>query len=120
MPLLLALSALSTLSTPTSAAECFYPSGSQSCLDSGAVWDMRQRYCTNEWNTVNGRVGLDSSAHVGQILRFGSFTSQQECWDILADILNTCYGIKDGGYWSLPRLEVEFNYCLDISDVLDQ
>ena len=111
--------ALSTFSTITLAAQCSSDSGAQFCLDSGAAWDMRAQYCQYGWNTINGRVGVDSTGNVGQIFRNGIFINQQECWNILEDILNSCYGNTNSGSWRLHGLYVNFNYCLDISNEND-
>lgn len=111
---LLAFSTLSDLATLTLAAECSSTSGSQICLDRGAVWDLRQHYCANQWNTQTWRVGLDSSGNIGQIWRQSISNNQQECWDSIGNIIDQCYGKANGGSWSLTGLMVNIDYCLTV------
>jgi hypothetical protein len=117
--LLLALSTLSTLFTLTSAADCWDETGSQICLDSKGAWDLRQQYCgsTSDWNTVTQRVGFSSinTGYMGQVTRIGVFENQQECWNILADIISTCLGESDGGSWTISGFAIYINFCLNIA-----
>jgi endonuclease I len=116
------LLALSTLSTLTLAAECSSDTGSTTCLDTPAAYDLRQQYCgsTIEWYTTTQRVGFASSGYIGQVRRTGDFVEQQECWDILDNIISTCLGHSNSGSWTYAGFSVHFDFCLNLDNLQNQ
>ncbi|KAJ8469978.1 hypothetical protein ONZ51_g8649 [Trametes cubensis] len=92
-------SAIATLAPSALAASCYSQSGCPNCESKSSVFAARQH---SGW------------AHVTPD---GEFATQQECWDGFEQIIDQCYGSKDGGVYNFDfngdsaRLHVGFCNC---------
>ncbi|PVH99327.1 hypothetical protein DM02DRAFT_656481 [Periconia macrospinosa] len=99
------------ISSAAIAAECDRSGGSRTCGSKNAQWSAREAYCNNFWATATRYVLKDTNGYGVKIERSGSFSNQQQCWDVTANIINQCLGKKDGGHWVKAPLTVDINFC---------
>jgi hypothetical protein len=100
------------LASHASAAECYTQDGSNRCVDSGSIWPDREDYCNNNWQRDgNSEAYPANNGFSARFTRTGTFASQEQCWDFTHDIINTCFGRKDGGTWTGSSMEMNINFC---------
>ncbi|GLB42147.1 hypothetical protein LshimejAT787_1101620 [Lyophyllum shimeji] len=103
---------IAALATGASAAECYAQGGSHRCVDGDSMWTFRQWYCTQDFQGNGGSKRYNADNGFSAVIsRAGPFSSQQQCWDSSADIINTCMGHKDGGTWTGSSMELNINFC---------
>ncbi|KAK8129019.1 Extracellular dipeptidyl-peptidase dpp4 [Apiospora sp. TS-2023a] len=92
-------------------AECYAQNGATACLTRAELNSARADYCGNNnyqlcgAKTYTGQYGKASFAGV-------NVGTQQECWDETIDIINQCFGKKNGGSFSSGSGNVNINFCL--------
>ncbi|KAI8996635.1 hypothetical protein BD414DRAFT_434661 [Trametes punicea] len=95
------------------AADCYSASGCGECESESSIYAARQQFCgSDDWSYSSylswgwAHVTLD-----------GEFATQQECWDGFEQIIEQCYGSRDGGIYTYDyngdsaRLDVDFCNC---------
>ncbi|KAJ8455104.1 hypothetical protein ONZ51_g12635 [Trametes cubensis] len=105
--------AVATFAPSALAASCFSQSGCPNCESKSSVFAARQQFCgSDDWSH-------SSSLSWGwaHVTLDGEFATQQECWDGFEQIIDQCYGSKDGGVYNFDfngksaRLDVGFCNC---------
>ncbi|KAG7091507.1 hypothetical protein E1B28_010535 [Marasmius oreades] len=106
------LAAIAFFTTGTTAAECYSQGGSHRCSTADDVRNARVSFCNDQWGGDSASQRYPSSNDLASVFsHYGSFDSQQECWDSTEDIINTCLGHKDGGTWTVSSVQVNVNFC---------
>ncbi|KAJ8473049.1 hypothetical protein ONZ51_g8097 [Trametes cubensis] len=105
--------ALAALAPSALAANCYSKTGCGKCESESSMYAARQQFCgSDDWNHSSSLTW--GSAHV---TLSGEFYSQQECWDGFENIIEQCYGQRDGGIYNYDyngdsaRLDVNFCSC---------
>ncbi|KAI0324300.1 hypothetical protein GY45DRAFT_429947 [Cubamyces sp. BRFM 1775] len=102
-----------TIAPSALAASCYSQSGCPNCESKSSVFSARQSFCGgDDWSH-------SSSLSWGwaHVTLDGEFATQQECWDGFEQIIDQCYGPKDGGVYTFDfngdsaRLDVGFCNC---------
>ncbi|KAI0356844.1 hypothetical protein OH77DRAFT_1495129 [Trametes cingulata] len=95
------------------AASCYSASGCKQCESHDSVESARSSFCgSDNWSHPSSLTW--GWAHVSLD---GRFANQQECWDGFQQIIDQCYGHKDGGIYQFDfngndaRLNVGFCNC---------
>ncbi|KAI0658163.1 hypothetical protein C8Q70DRAFT_1107075 [Cubamyces menziesii] len=105
--------ALAAVAPSALAASCYSSSGCKQCESESSVYAARQQFCgSDDWSH-------SSSISWGwaHVTLDGRFYSQQECWDGFENIIEQCYGHKNGGIYTYDyngdsaRLDVNFCNC---------
>ncbi|KAI0658130.1 hypothetical protein C8Q70DRAFT_1055127 [Cubamyces menziesii] len=105
--------AIATFAPSALAASCYSQSGCPNCESKSSVFSARQQFCgSDDWSH-------SSSLSWGwaHVTLDGEFATQQECWDGFEQIIDQCYGSKDGGVYNFDfngksaRLDVGFCNC---------
>ncbi|KAI9056370.1 hypothetical protein FKP32DRAFT_1599099 [Trametes sanguinea] len=113
---LIAASAAVLAALPSAlAANCYSKGGCQQCESRASMESAKQAFCgSNDWN-VPGGFGFDWFK--GRVLLQGTFATSQECFDGFENIIEQCYGNKDGGTYDYSfnghtaHLDVDFCNC---------
>ncbi|KAI9056702.1 hypothetical protein FKP32DRAFT_1598890 [Trametes sanguinea] len=104
---------LAAIAPSALAASCYSQSGCGQCESRDSVFSARQAFCGgSDWQH-------SSSLSWGwaHVTLDGEFATQQECWDGFEQIIDQCYGSKDGGVYTFDfngdsaRLDVGFCNC---------
>ncbi|KAJ8474814.1 hypothetical protein ONZ51_g6952 [Trametes cubensis] len=104
---------VATFAPSALAASCYSQSGCPNCESKSSVFAARQQFCgSDDWSH-------SSSLSWGwaHVTLDGEFATQQECWDGFEQIIDQCYGSKDGGVYNFDfngdsaRLDVGFCNC---------
>lgn len=89
------------------AADCYTLSGCRQCASKSDMYKAREELCnTDKWKNSSvfnwgyATVNLD-----------GRFHTQQSCWDGFEDIINQCYGQRNGGVVSRKCSVLSMVYC---------
>ncbi|KAJ8455105.1 hypothetical protein ONZ51_g12638 [Trametes cubensis] len=88
--------AIATFAPSALAASCYSQSGCPNCESKSSVFSARQQFCgSDDWSH-------SSSLSWGwaHVTLDGEFATQQECWDGFEQIIDQCYGSKDGGVYN--------------------
>ncbi|KAL7284810.1 hypothetical protein ACG7TL_002120 [Trametes sanguinea] len=104
---------LAAIAPSSLAATCYSAGGCQECESRDSIASARQAFCgSSDWNHSNtlnwgwARITLN-----------GRFATQQECYDGFENIIDQCYGKKDGGKYTYDyngdsaSLDVDFCEC---------
>ncbi|KAI0634528.1 hypothetical protein C8Q77DRAFT_1157341 [Trametes polyzona] len=94
-------------------ASCYSASGCKQCESKSSVFSARSAFCGgDDWSHPSSLTW--GWAHV---TLDGQFETQQECWDGFENVIDQCYGHKDGGVYNFDfngksaRLDVGFCNC---------
>ncbi|KAI0816931.1 hypothetical protein BC628DRAFT_1342476 [Trametes gibbosa] len=93
------------------AATCYSQSGCPRCETQESMEDARVAFCPSFDHSSSTTWGL------GRITLNGRFFSEQECLDGFENIIEQCYGHRDGGHYSYDfngdsaTLDVDFCDC---------
>ncbi|KAI9069358.1 hypothetical protein FKP32DRAFT_1586934 [Trametes sanguinea] len=104
---------LATLAPSALAASCYSASGCSQCESRDSIFSARSTFCGGSDWQHSGSLSW-GWAHV---TLDGQFATQQECWDGFEQIIDQCYGRKDGGVYNFnfngnsARLDVDFCNC---------
>ncbi|KAL1617783.1 hypothetical protein SLS54_007562 [Diplodia seriata] len=99
------------LTSTASAASCYSAGGCGTCASNDEVWQAREQLCGGDrWKS-------STSFNWGWAVvnLSGRFSSQQACWDGFENIINQCYGKKNGGTydWNYngDSAHLDVNFC---------
>jgi len=95
------------------AAECYAQAGANNCVDGPQLLDYRQEWCALHFNELNGNWWQyqDAAGRIAFIGKTGNFQNAQECRIAFADIVNVCYGNRNGGSWTWGGVSLNINFC---------
>ncbi|KZV90350.1 hypothetical protein EXIGLDRAFT_720504 [Exidia glandulosa HHB12029] len=95
------------------AASCYSDSGCGNCESHDSMYAARQDFCgSDKWSFQNSEAWGDALISLS-----GHFDSPQSCWDGFAQIIDQCYGQKNGGTFdwdyngNSAHLDVDFCSC---------
>ncbi|KAH9854715.1 hypothetical protein C2E23DRAFT_726111 [Lenzites betulinus] len=105
--------AIVTLVPSAFAATCYSASGCRTCETQSSMENAKQTFCGgSDWSQPSSMDWGDA-----RVILSGRFFSQQECFDGFENIIEDCYGKKDGGVYTYSyngddaRLDVDFCTC---------
>ncbi|KLJ13141.1 hypothetical protein EMPG_11924 [Blastomyces silverae] len=94
------------------AAECYNRAGGYPCATVNAVQNALASYCANFYNLpckpFTAYTALGPAVWIAHV---GPFKDEFECYYAGHEILQQCYGVKDGGSWTSNRKSINVNYC---------
>ncbi|KAL0949426.1 hypothetical protein HGRIS_009487 [Hohenbuehelia grisea] len=81
------------------------------CVSKDSAWKFREWFCTQEWQGGFGKKKYTAKEGSSVFTHGGEFKSQQECWDITSEILNSCLGHHDSGVSTGSKSQVTVEFC---------
>ena len=94
------------------AAECYYQSHAYNCLSRDALMRAIEDYCDDKWNDdCHEFKKYDEYRNKGYIGSIGEFPSKQACISAAQNIVNECYGVKNGGSWTYNDASINISFC---------
>lgn len=110
LPLLTTALGLASSASFAMAADCYKNGGCGQCESKDQMWRAREELCnTDKWKNSNVFNWGWATVNLN-----GRFHTQQSCWDGFENIINQCYGKKDGGLVS--RLHSLFCMAVYLDD----
>lgn len=101
------------MSSIAQAAECYAQAHGSFCINRDTLKNDASNWCRNNYNNIYGNWWeiTDSAGNVGRIGKTGAFQNAQRCESAYNNIVDSCYGHKNGGSWTADGVTLNINFC---------
>jgi len=112
LPLMTVLSIIG-FSSLSQAAECYAQSGGASCVKFDELSAYGKSWCDKNFDTLQADWWRyrDSNGNTALIGKIDNFVNPQQCATAFADIVNGCFGKRNGGSWTARGVSLNINFC---------
>jgi len=95
------------------AAECYFQDGGANCVNGAQLLDFGAAWCAVNFNVLNSNWWgfVDAAGNAALIGKIGNFQNPLQCTNAFDDIVNTCFGQRNGGSWTSAGVSLNINFC---------
>jgi hypothetical protein len=112
LPLTVVLSILGC-SYLSQAAECYAQSGGPNCVAKAPLLAFGNGWCNANFDALQGGWSQfpDPAGKIADIGKIGVFPNAATCIEAYTQIVNQCFGQRNGGSWTWGGVSLNINFC---------